>query len=93
MMVKPAVLQNLVCDSEYLISFSPKLPMLRSRGVYETDKLNNESGSTKKYNSHKKLTAGIFTMNFVHGKPLTLVDIWGSLHFTEFLLNVVWIDN
>ena len=35
--------ENLVCDSEYLMGFFPKLPMLRPRGVYETDKLNSES--------------------------------------------------
>ena len=40
--------ENLVCDSEYLMGFFPKLPMLRPRGVYETDKLNSESVCTKK---------------------------------------------
>ena len=85
--------ENLVCDSEYLMGFFPKLPKLRTREVYESDKLNNESVCTKKYSSYKKLTAGIFTIYYVRGKPLTLVDIWSSLHFTEFLPSVIWIDN
>ena len=63
--------ENLVCDSEYLIGFFPKLPMLRPKGANKTDKLNGESVCTKKYNSDKKLTAGIFTIYCVHSKPLT----------------------
>ena len=81
--------ENFVCDSEYLMDFFPKLPKLRPRGVYESDKLNSESVCAKKYSSHKKLTAGIFTIYCVHGKLLTLVDIWSRLHFTEFFPSVI----
>ena len=81
--------ENFVCNSEYLMDFFPKLPKLRPRGVYESDKLNSESVCAKKYSSHKKLTAGIFTIYCVHGKLLTLVDIWSRLHFTEFFPSVI----
>ena len=50
--------ENLVCDSEYLMFFFPKLPKLRPRGVYDSDKLNSESVYAKQYSSHKKLTTG-----------------------------------
>ena len=81
--------ENFVCNSEYLMDFFPKLPKLRPRGVYESDKLNSESVCAKKYSSHKKLTAGIFTIYCVRGKLLTLVDIWSRLHFTEFFPSVI----
>ena len=81
--------ENLVCDSKYLMGFFPRLPKIGPRGVYDSDKLNSESVCAKKYSSHKKLTAGVFTIYCAHGKPLTLVDIWSRLHFTELFPSLI----
>ena len=62
--------QNIEGDHEYLMGFFPRLPVIRKRGVYQADKMKEETICTKKYASHKKLTAGIFTVYCIHGRQI-----------------------
>ena len=50
------------------MSYFPALPVVRSRGRYSIDTAKEESLCSKAYPSHKKLTAGIFTLYCIHGK-------------------------
>ena len=56
--------------NEMPMSFFPSLPLVRTRGCYEMDNKKHENHCTKNYISHKKLTAGIFTVYCIHGKYL-----------------------
>ena len=52
------------------VSFFPSFPLVRTRGCCKMGNKKHENHWTKNYISHKKLTAGIFTVYCIHGKYL-----------------------
>ena len=52
------------------VSLFPSFPLVRTRGCCEMGNKKHENHWTKNYISHKKLTAGIFTVYCIHGKYL-----------------------
>ena len=61
--------------NEVPMSFFPSFPLRRATGCYEMDNKKPENHCTKNYISHKKLTAGIFTVYCIHGKYLIKLNI------------------
>ena len=72
--------------NEVPMSFFPSFPLRRATGCYEMDNKKPENHCTKNYISHKKLTAGMFTVYCIHGKHLIKLNFYVNSKL-NFLFN------